>query len=401
MHRSDNATYFGSGSEAPLEYDKKRQLIHRHDVRRVALVGTYPPTECGIATFTANVRDALLQARPDWIISVVSLVDETPEFSLPEVAVNWIRDQAGSLQRTVDYLNTCDVVVIQHEFGIYGGRDGDDVLELVDSLRVPVVVSLHTVLQTPSVYQHYIVQRLIDAADLVVVPSASALDRLALTHRVRHVAVVPHGAEANFDDDRLEAEAPIVLTWGLLGPGKGLEHGIHALALLDNSKLAARYIISGRTHPHLRRDGSDPYRESLEQIVAWHGVRDVVSFDDRYLGWKALRAMVRRATVVLLPYQSRDQISSGVLVEALASGKPIVSTRFPHAVELLSDGAGILVDFDDAEGMAQALGTVLERPDLAHAMSQRARRVGRSLLWPHVGQRLSGLLEELTEMVKR
>ena len=401
MHQSDNATYFRSGSEAPLEYGQTRPSGHRHDVRRVALVGTYPPTECGIATFTANVRDALLQARPDWVVSVVSLVDETPEFSRPEVAVNWIRNQAGSLQRAVDYLNTCDVVVIQHEFGIYGGRDGDDVLELVDSLRVPVVVSLHTVLRTPTVYQHFIVQRLIDAADLVVVPSASALDRLTLTHRVRQVAVVPHGAEANFDDDRPEGEAPVVLTWGLLGPGKGLEHGIHALALLDKSKLAARYIISGRTHPHLRLSGTDPYRDSLEQVVAWHGVGDVVSFDDRYLGWKALRAMVRRATVVLLPYQSRDQISSGVLVEALASGKPIVSTRFPHAVELLSDGAGILVDFDDAEGMAQALRTVLERPDLAHAMSQRARRVGRSLLWPQVGQRLSGLLEELTEMVKR
>ncbi len=400
MHQSDNATYLRPASTAKVEYDQKSPDDGRRDGLHVGMVGTYPPTECGIATFSANVREALMGARPGWRVSVVSVVDEVPEQPAPE-ATYWARSQTNSLQASIEMLNNCDTVIIQHEFGIFPGRDGESVLDLVDSLRVPLVVSLHTVLTSPSPHQHVIVQRLIDAADVVVVPSASALERLRSTHATRDVTVVPHGASANFTDERHLASAPTILTWGLLGPGKGLEQGIEAVSLLGDLEPAARYVLSGRTHPNLRRAGEDPYRRSLEKMVSFHGVNDVVHFDDRYQGWGTLRAMIRRASVVLLPYQSRDQISSGVLVEALASGKPIVATPFPHAIEMLSSGAGLLVDFDDVEAMAGALRKILVRPELAQFMSEQARSVGHTLLWPQIGRRLGAVVEELTERVAR
>ena len=400
MHHSDSAAQHGPYSTTSVDAGLTSPAHSSSAPRHVGFVGTYPPTECGIATFSANVRDALLDARPHWRISVVSLVDEVPECSAPEVSY-WRRASASSLAASIEHLNACDTVLLQHEFGIYPGRDGESVFELVDALRVPLIVSLHTVLSSPSANQYSIVQRLVDAADLVVVPSESARSRLCAQHRVRDVTVVAHGAAANFNDERHLANAPTILTWGLLGPGKGLEQGIEAVSQLDDLDPTPHYLLAGRTHPNLRRDGDDPYRRSLQQMASLYGLGDVVHFDDRYLGWDALRAMVRRASVVLLPYQSRDQISSGVLVEALASGKPVVATRFAHAVELLSTGAGLLVDFDDVGAMARALRVVLSRPELARYLSKRSCDVGHTLLWPQVGQRLGTIVEELTERVVR
>jgi polysaccharide biosynthesis protein PslF len=364
--------------------------------RKVALVGTYPPTECGIATFTANVRSALLKANPTWEVSVVRLVDDEPRKRPEGVARHWVRNFPPSLEEVVAYLNTCDVVIIQHEYGIYGGLDGDEVLDLVAALRVPSIATLHTILRHPSAHQRLVLQGLLDAVDLAIVPSRSALERLNAGYSARKSVVVPHGAASNFSALPSGDEAPIVLTWGLLGPGKGLEHAIEAVALVRPYLPNLRYVIAGRTHPKLCANGVDPYRESLKELVASLGVGDVVEFADGYRGWDALNALVRSATVVVLPYQSRDQISSGVLVEALAAGRPIVATRFPHAVELLSGGAGIVTGFDDVPALARALHAVISRPELAKTMAQRSRRVGQSLVWSRIGLRLGGLIDEIS-----
>ena len=369
--------------------------LSRERRRRVALVGTYPPTECGIATFTANVRTALLVANPTWDVDVVRLVDDEPFEAVEDVARHWVRNDSSSREEAIAYLNTCDVVMIEHEFGIFGGPDGDEVLDLVAGLRVPSIAALHTILRHPTDHQRVVFQNLLDAVDLAIVPSRSALDRLVRGYTARNAVVVPHGAASNFSPLPGGNDHPIILTWGLLGPGKGLEHAIDAVALLRGSVPGLRYIIAGRTHPNLCRDGRDPYRESLKELVRRDGVEDVVEFADGYRDWDALHQLARDAAVVVLPYQSRDQISSGVLVEALAAGRPVVATRFPHAVELLGDGAGIVTDFDDAPALARALHAVLTQPDLARRMAQRSRRVGLSLLWPRIGLRLGGLIDEI------
>lgn len=364
--------------------------------RRVALIGTYPPTECGIATFTANVRHALIEANPDWEVRIVRVIDDEP-FEWPEdVARHWVRNDPTSLEDTVDYLNTCDVVVIEHEYGIYGGPDGEEVLDLVAGLRVPSIATLHTILRNPSAHQRFVLQSLLDATDLAIVPSRSALERLNAGYSARNAVVVPHGAASNFSALPTNDERPIALTWGLLGPGKGLEHAIEAVAIVRELLPTMRYVIAGRTHPNLCSKGQDPYRASLVELVARLGVADIVEFADGYRGWEALHALVRSATVVVLPYQSHDQISSGVLVEALAAGRPVVATRFPHAVELLAGGAGIVTEFDDVPALARALHAVISRPDLARTMAQRSRRVGQSLVWPRIGLRLGGLIDEIS-----
>ena len=286
-------------------------------------------------------------------------------------------------------------IVIEHEYGIYGGPDGDDVLDLVAALRVPSIATLHTILASPSAHQRFILQSLLDATDLAIVPSRSALERLNVGYSARNAVVVPHGAASNFSP-LPSSERPIVLTWGLLGPGKGLEHAIEAVALVRQSLPDLRYVIAGRTHPNLCINGHDPYRSSLVALVARLGVDDVVEFADGYRGWDTVQALVRSASVVVLAYQSRDQISSGVLVEALAAGRPVVATRFPHAVELLADGAGIVTGFDDVTALAGALHAVLSRPELARTMAQRSRRVGQSLMWPRIGLLLGGLIEEIS-----
>jgi polysaccharide biosynthesis protein PslF len=364
---------------------------------KVGLVGTFPPTECGIATFTSNTRDSILAARPQWEVAVVRLAADEAYEPAPDVVATWVRGRPDSLRTALRYLNTCDTVLIEHEFGIFDGADGESVLELVDGIRVPTVVVLHTVLREPSQRQYEIVQQLLDTVDLAVVPSTSALSRLRAMYRAVHATMVPHGATENFSSDGATRRGGVVLTWGLLGPGKGIESGIASIAKLAHLEDPPRYVVSGHTHPNERGNG-DPYRQRLEELVHRYDVAHLVEFDNEYRDWRSLRALVRSADVVLLPYESRDQVCSGVLVESLASGKPIVATSFPHAVEMLADGAGILVDYDDVDAMAEALGRVLRTPRLAARMAARSRRLGEELLWPRVGEAMSQLLEEQFSM---
>jgi glycosyltransferase involved in cell wall biosynthesis len=190
-------------------------------------------------------------------------------------------------------------------------------------------------------------------------------------------------------------EHPCVLTWGLLGPGKGIEYGIAAVARLQDRAPAPTYIIAGQTHPKVLAAEGESYRRKLQQQCRDLGVATRVHFDDGYRGWAALRALVRAADVVLLPYDSLDQESSGVLVEALASGKAVVATRFPHAMELLSRGAGLLVAQGDVDAMSGALERVLYEPGLAETMEECARREATALLWPTIGATYRSLISQV------
>jgi glycosyltransferase involved in cell wall biosynthesis len=360
--------------------------------RVIGLVGTYPPTECGIATFTANVRDAIRGARANWDVRVVRLVDRG-DHSRSGATAKWICDDPRSLDRAATVLSTCDVVLIQHEYGIFGGDDGEEVVRLMRKVTSPVVVQLHTVLREPSAHQRQVLQAVIDEADLVIVPSTSALTRLRAAYSAPRAVVVPHGATANVEGPTASTSSPTILTWGLLGPGKGLEHGIAAMAQLRDMPSAPTYVIAGHTHPNLVTARRDRYRTSLKRLVRRNGVRGLVEFDNRYFDWDSLHQLVHAASVILLPYDSKDQICSGVLVEALASGKPIVATRFPHAIEVLADGTGILVDHGDVAAMAAALRRVLTRPIEAAELAARSRAKAQRYLWPNVGETFARLLE--------
>jgi len=364
----------------------------------VALVSTYPPTVCGLATFTSNLSAAIAAPESGWRSVIVRVVDRAEADAHGEVVVQWIVGDRASLSRAVAAIESSDAVVLQHEYGLFGGPDGQDVLELIEAVRVPLVAVLHTVLLDPTRHQRHILDQVMTAASLTVVHSEAARRRLIAVHDAdaERVVVVPHGAVANFAGPVLpDIARPAVLTWGLLGPGKGIEHGISAIALLRQRSPAPVYIVAGRTHPKVLAAQGERYRYQLRDQSHALGVAERVCFDDSYRDWDSLRALVRSVDVVLLPYDSRDQVSSGVLVEAIASGKPVVATRFPHAEELLSRGAGLTVPQGDFQAMAAALERVLYEPGLAATMATASRREGAALLWPAVGATYRSLIAEV------
>ena len=364
----------------------------------VALVSTYPPTVCGLATFTSNLSAAIAAPESGWRAVVVRIMDHAEADTHGEVVAQWITDDRASLSRAVAAIESSDAVVLQHEYGLFGGLDGQDVLELIEAVQVPLLAVLHTVLRDPTPHQRHILDQVMSSASLTVVQSEAARRRLIAVHGAdaEQVVVVPHGAAANFVGPVLsDIERPTVLTWGLLGPGKGIEHGISALALLQERSPAPLYIIAGQTHPKVLAAQGEHYRHQLQDQSRALGIADRVRFDSSYRDWESLRALVRSVDVVLLPYDSRDQVSSGVLVEAIASGKPVVATRFPHAEELLSQGAGLTVPQGDFQAMAAALDRVLYEPGLAARMAIASRREGATLLWPVVGATYRSLIAEV------
>ena len=366
----------------------------RHPTRpRVGLVGTYPPTKCGIATFTAALHDSL-----GCECAVVAIVDEPGSLEFgPEVVAELVPGDDRSIVAAADALEPFDVVLLQHEFGIYGGEDGVDVLQLVDLLTPPLVVVLHTVRRRPTRHQRRIVEELGAAAAVVVVQSQAARIWLLNEHDIDpgRVRVLSHGAVMNLRPEPPPNHRPIILTWGLLGPDKGIEYAIDAVAALRDLHPMPRYVVRGQTHPRVIEQEGERYRQRLEARVRRLGADDVVSFDDRYLSRSQVLAGIRAADVVLLPYRSRDQVVSGVLVEALASGKPVVATSFPHAVELLSPGSGLIVPHEDERAMEAALRSLLTDPRLAASARAVASRQAAELSWTAVGRGYRGLISRL------
>jgi glycosyltransferase involved in cell wall biosynthesis len=361
-----------------------------------ALVSTYPPTQCGLATFTAALLTHLPQ--PGDQVAVVRVLDEPAPASAAPVVHDLVAGSAAHASAAVEVLNGFDVVIVQHEYGIYGGADGQDVISLLEALLVPSIVVLHTVLARPTSRQRAILDEVIAAASVVVTMTKTARSRLLEIYGTdpEKVVVIPHGA-ADHGMTGLPSGTtgrPKILTWGLLGPGKGIEHAIDAMALLRDRGLYVDYEVAGQTHPRvLARDG-EAYRQALQARARALGVADRVHFDGRFLPAAVLGQLISAADVVLLPYDSLEQVTSGVLIEAVTAGKPVVSTCFPHAVELL--GAGLLVERQDAAGIAEALQRVFAEPGLSTRMSRYSAALAPQLLWPAVAHSYRELASVVT-----
>lgn len=375
------------------------------EVRSVSIgfVSTYPPTVCGLATYTESLINAIAGGRGTsrWL-GVVDVGDDDRTVDPRRVVHRHVGGDAGSLDRATEVLNTYDTVSIQHEFGIFSGPDGEEVLDLVAGITVPTAVTFHTVLDDPTPSQRAIVDYLASAADRVVVMSETGSARLTKRYGVEseRIEVIPHGANALFSGSSLASgERPLVLTWGLIGPGKGLESAIEAFGQLADLDPSPRYVIAGATHPHVKEDAGESYRQSLIALTRDLGLGDVVEFDDRYLDRRTLARLVRSADVVLLPYVSTEQVTSGVLAEAIAASKPVIATSFPHAVELLSGGAGITTMHGDRSGLAEAIRTVLTDPDARAEMGREARLLADGWFWPSIGRRFAGVMTGLAESV--
>ncbi len=363
-------------------------------------LSTYPPTQCGLATFNAALAGHLTGGAPGSGVVRLLSADATAgglevDRTAPRVAHTWHTGTPGGWVAAANALNRFDVAIVQHEYGIYPGQDGDEVLPLLRALRVPTVVVLHTVLTKPSPSQRVVLERIAQSADAIVTMTDTARHRLTGGYRVdpRKVTVIPHGAASHSDAPREPRDVPHLLTWGLLGPGKGIEWALRALARLGDLAPAPTYTVAGRTHPKILDLHGDVYRDSLKALAAELGVTGRVHWEDAYLDEASLSRLIRSADVVVLPYDSTEQVTSGVLIEAVGAGVPVVATEFPHAVELLADGPGILVPHQDPEAMAAAIRHLLQAPDTAGHLTGLAG--GPTLRWPAVAHRYQSLAARL------
>lgn len=367
----------------------KRSLTEPAKATSVGIVSTYPPTRCGIAAFTASLTDALLAGTPRMSVGILRVGSEPGSDPDPRVVYELSGTSMTDSRAAARVLNKFDVAFIQHDYEIYGGADGDQVLDILGWLLIPVVLVVHTVLSEPTPHQRSVMEKLTDSADAVVAMSHSARSRLIDEYRVepRKLMLIPHGASAAAEVVRVARHAPrpTVLTWGFLGPGKGIEWGIDALSAMSGDRSRPRYVVAGPTHPKVLAAEGESYREFLVRRAESLGVGDLVEFEPRFVGPRRLRELLDEADVVLLPFDSHEQVTSGVLTEAMASMVPVVSTAFPHAVDLLGDGrGGTLVPHGEPAAIAAALTRILLTPGVAAAMSAHNATMTSLVSWPNV-----------------
>src|SRR5215203_949501 len=387
---------------------------------RVAIVSTYRPRPCGIAVFSSDLRAALLESDSSLAVEIVSIVRDDHLSHPPEVITTIHQEVVTDYATAASELNRrdVDVVLVEHEYGIFGGDSGRYVLELANELAVPLVVTLHTVLENPPPDRAEVLRALCDRAALVMVFTETAgrmvVDQgLADLDRVR---VVPHGApdeltQAAWSDQAgddissssLQLGLPalngrtVLSTFGLISDSKGLELAIRALPKITASHPEVLYLIAGQTHPEVINKEGEGYRLSLHRLVHDLDLCDHVSFIDRFLTIDELALLLARTDLYLTPYRSKDQIVSGALTFAVAAGCPVVSTPYFYAEDLLSSGAGRLVPSGDSFELAAAALDLLGSPVKMKAARAEARRVGADLTWSSVGKTTLELLSEVAQ----
>jgi glycosyltransferase involved in cell wall biosynthesis len=369
-------------------------------------LSTYPPTRCGLATFTEALAGefAMDDAREPAIVRVLDVRDTTPSPAVVgriPVAAELIARDRVSMRAAVRALDVCDVAIVQHEYGIYGGPDGDEIIPLLRSLSTPAIVVLHTVLSEPASHQRAVLETVCKLADTVVVMTDNARVILSRSYNVKpsKVRVIPHGVPVpRAPSATTRTGSKQILTWGLISLGKGLEWGIRAMASLRDMVPPIKYVIAGQTHPKVLAHEGERYRVALRQLISDLDLGDIVTLDDRYRDATQLADLVADADVVLLPYDSRDQATSGVLVEAVAAGVPVVATGFPHAVELLGGGAGLIARHQDPESMAEAIRAIVGAEEASARMHEAALRDTHDSSWPRVAEHYRAIADRMVRV---
>ncbi len=366
---------------------------------KIGVVTTYQPTNCGIATFSASLMKAIDSVNSH-STRVVRLVERNADQDdcAPEIVATIAAGDHDSISRAAATLNKMDVVLIQHEFGIYGGEDGEDVVTLISQLSVPSIVVLHTVLSAPSAHQKSIIIELCTRASATVVMSKVAVDRLLAEDSIdaSKIFLIQHGARRVVAHEvQRKPERPVILTWGLISPGKGIEWVIKSLNFLRDISPAPLYVIAGRTHPKVLEREGESYRQRLQGLVAELHLENLVHFQPAFLANEALDSLIASASLVVLPYDNSEQVTSGVLIEAVSAGRPIIATRFPHAVELLDNEVGILVPRQDPSAIANAIRRVLVVPEVAQEMSYRTKLISAGIQWPVIAHKYLQLASSL------
>jgi glycosyltransferase involved in cell wall biosynthesis len=370
---------------------------------RIALVGNFAPRKCGIATFTTDLHDQLRTHRPQIGIDVYALDDAASPLVYPEGIAAIDRHDPAAYERAARRINDSapDAVWLQHEYGIFGGDCGDMVCSLVDRLAVPLILTLHTVLLEPSDKQRAILRHLISRASRIMVMSQQSRRLLGEVYDApaEVIEVIEHGApdrpfgrQARFRAELGHPERRIITTFGLLGPGKGIETVIEALPRIVARHPAVLYRVVGATHPNLVASEGEAYREGLIALAERLGVTDYVEWENRFLDTEELLDQLEASDIYITPYPNLQQSTSGTLSYAVALGKAVVSTPYVHARELLADGAGVLIEPRSAQAVADAVIGLLDQPDRLQAVQRRAYDRGRLAIWPRFAEGAAALI---------
>lgn len=361
---------------------------------RIAIIGNYLPRECGIATFTTDLCTALATEYGEERLFAIPVNDPDSSYEYPErVRLELTQEDLVSYERAADFLNFNgnDLVCLQHEYGIYGGSAGRYILALLRRLKMPIVTTLHTVLREPDVNQRIVLEEIAQLSDRLVAMSELAAQLLREVYAVptNKIDVIPHGVpdlpfiDPNYFKDRFGTEGKsVLLTFGLLSPNKGIENVIHALPAILARHPNVVYIVSGVTHPNIRRHEGERYREGLQALARELGVSARLILNNRFVSSEELVEHVGAADIYITPYRQEAQVVSGTLAIAVGAGKAIISTPYWHAKELLADKRGVLVPFDNPDAIAQAVLALLDDDAARHAMRKRAYLHSRATTWP-------------------
>lgn len=364
----------------------------------VAIIGNSLPRLCGIATFTTDLQQALAQSPRVGKTSIVAMTDPHQTYDYPpavEFAISDAHRPGYAMAARVLNAGRVDAVSLQHEFGIFGGDDGEWIVDLVEALHPPLVTTLHTVLSCPTQRQRRVIERISAASAKVIVMADKGARILASSYEIepRKVDVIPHGIPdmplvcAESMKTKLGfAGRTVILTFGLLSPNKGIEVMIDAMPAVLAGCPDALYIVLGATHPHLLRDNGEAYRVSLAARAAGLGVGANVLFINRFVGRDELLDYIAMCDVYVTPYLSKSQLTSGTLAYSFGLGRPIVSTPYWHAAELLHDDRGVLVPFADPVATGQAVAGLLADPARRAAIGQRSYAEGRAMTWERTAE---------------
>lgn len=361
---------------------------------RIALIGNYLPRRCGIATFTTDLNNALAAEFGPERLFAIPVNDPDSSYQYPEqVRLELAQDDRASYERAAEFLNFNgnDLVCLQHEYGIYGGDAGGHILTLLRRLKMPLVTTLHTVLREPNPDQRAVLEEIAQLSDRLIVMSNLAVHLLVEVYGFprEKIDMIPHGVpdipfmDPNYFKDQFATEGKsVLLTFGLLSPNKGIENVIRSLPTILEKCPNVVYVVSGVTHPHILKSEGERYREQLQELAGQLGVSEHVLFNNRFVSAEELIEHVGAADIYITPYRQEAQIVSGTLAIALGAGKAIISTPYWHATELLADGRGIIVPFDDPASIAKSVIHLLEHDAARHAMRKRAYLHSRETTWP-------------------
>ena len=383
----------------------KKQRQSHNSLRSIATVGTYVPRRCGIATFTSDTVEALTAAAPHVSTWAVAINDRPEGYRYPQSV--WFeinQHRLGEYRLAADFLNmsNADVCTLQHEFGIFGGESGQHILEMIRRLRMPVVTTLHTVLREPSKHQRRVMDQLVEASDRVVIMADRAYGFLRDIYDVpeEKIALVHHGipdvpfVDPNYYKDHFGVEGKhVILTFGLLSPGKGIEYMIDALPAIVAKHPDTVYFVLGATHPGVVAESGEEYRLGLKRRAQELGVQQNVEFINKFVELDELIEYLGAADIYVTPYRNEAQIVSGTLAYALGTGKATVSTPYWYAQEMLADQRGMLVDFDSPQSLSEAIIYLLDNETNRHAMRKRAYQFTRQMRWSEIANQYLDLYE--------